>query len=97
MEVPGRWLGAPSIVPVIAQQAGWYKVRLAQRPNESVAWVPAGDVSLEIDPHQIVINLAAMHLQLFNDARQIGDFPAGIGVLSDPTPTGHFFVALFAQ
>jgi lipoprotein-anchoring transpeptidase ErfK/SrfK len=85
------------VLPVIGRQPGWVELRLAQRPNGSTAWVPAADVSLAIDPYQIVISLTSMHLQLFEDGRQIGDFPAGIGVPSDPTPTGHFFVALFAR
>ena len=89
--------GAASILPVIAQQSGWYEVRLAQRPNQSAAWVPAGDLSLAIDSYHIVIDLGTMHLLLFDHGQQIGRFPAGIGVPSDPTPTGQFFVAFFAQ
>ena len=96
-EVPGQWLGAASVLPVIAQQRGWVEVRLAQRPNESVAWVPTRDVSLAADYYHIVINLGTMHLQLYNHGSQVADFPAGIGVQSDPTPTGHFFLAFFAR
>ena len=95
--MPGQWLGAASALPVIAQHNGWVQVRLAQRPNESVAWVPSGDVSLATDSYHIIIDLATMHLQLFNDGRQVASFPAGIGVPGDPTPTGNFFVALFAE
>jgi hypothetical protein len=97
MTIPGQWLRAASILPVIAQQSGWDEVRLAQRPNESVAWVPAADVRLASDSYHLVVNLATMHLQLFDHGQQVADFPAGIGVPSDPTPTGHFFVALFAR
>jgi hypothetical protein len=82
---------------VIAEQPGWYEVRLAQRPNESVAWVPASDLTLATDYYHIVINLHTRHLQLFEHGQQIGDFPAGIGLPSYPTPTGAFFVALFAE
>ena len=97
LKVPGGWLGAASVLPVIARQPGWVEVRLAQRPNESIAWVPAGDVSLATDSYHIVINLGTMHLQLFNHGQEVADFPAGIGISADPTPTGAFFVALFAQ
>jgi hypothetical protein len=96
-EVPGQWLGAASILPVIAVRSGWYELRLAQRPNGSSAWVPAGDLSVATDPYHVVIDLASLHLLLFNHGHQVADFPAGVGVPSDPTPTGHFFVALFAQ
>ena len=97
IEVPGQWLGAASILPVIAQQSGWYEVRLAQRPNESVAWVRARDLSLSIDYYHIVIDLSTTHLLLYDHGQQIRSFPAGIGIPSDPTPTGHFFVAFFAR
>jgi lipoprotein-anchoring transpeptidase ErfK/SrfK len=95
--VPGAWLNAASVLPVVARQPGWVEVRLAQRPNESVAWVPAGDVRLASDPYRIVVDLSARHLRLFNRGRQLADFPAGIGIPADPTPAGAFFVALFAQ
>ena len=97
LEVPGRWNGAASVLPVIGQQPGWYEVRLAQRPNESTAWVPAGDLSLATDSYHLVVDLGCMHLRLFKDGQQIGNFPAGVGVPADPTPIGAFFVALFAQ
>jgi lipoprotein-anchoring transpeptidase ErfK/SrfK len=85
------------VLPVIAEQPGWVAVRLAQRPNESVAWVPTGDVSLAADSYHIVVDLNTMHLQLYNQGRQVANFPAGVGVPADPTPAGHFFIALFAQ
>jgi lipoprotein-anchoring transpeptidase ErfK/SrfK len=97
LKVPGGWLGAASVLPVIAQRPGWVEVRLAQRPNGSIAWVPASDVSLATDSYHIVINLGTMHLQLFNHGQQVANFPAGVGIPADPTPTGAFFVALFAQ
>ncbi len=75
----------------------WVEVRLAQRPNESMAWVPSADLSLATDPYHILVDLGTTHLQLFKEGRQVGRFPAGIGVPSVPTPTGQFFVALFAQ
>ena len=77
VKVPGEWSGAESVLPVIAQQPGLVEVRLAQRPNGSVAWVPARDVSLASDPYHIVINLRTRHLQLFNQGQEVADFPAG--------------------
>jgi lipoprotein-anchoring transpeptidase ErfK/SrfK len=97
LRIPGSWLGAATILPVIGERPGWYDVRLSQRPNESTAWVPASDVTVAIDAYHIVIDLSTMRLHLFDHGREIDDFPAGIGVASAPTPTGHFFVALFAE
>jgi lipoprotein-anchoring transpeptidase ErfK/SrfK len=96
-QVPGSWLGAASILPVIGQQPGWVEVRLAQRPNESTSWVPATDVTLETDPYYIVVDLAATRLRLFDGGQEVANFPAGVGVPAAPTPAGQFFVALFAR
>jgi hypothetical protein len=94
--VPGEWLGAPSTLPVIASRPGWYEVRLAQRPNGSTAWVLAQDVTLATTPYRIVIDLASTHLTLWQNDRPVFSAPAGIGSPQYPTPTGHYFIALFA-
>ena len=44
--VPGSWYGYPSMLPVIAKEPNWLDVRLAQRPNESTAWIPASDATV---------------------------------------------------
>jgi hypothetical protein len=92
-QVPGMWWGVQSVLPVVATQQGWVKVRLAQRPNGSEAWIPASDVRLGSTPYRIVINVRTMHLALYYQDRQVFSTPAGIGTISDPTPTGHYFVA----
>ena len=95
--VPGTWQGAPSVLPVLASRPGWYDVRLAQRPNGSRAWVLARDVTVATTPYRIVIDLASTHLTLYRDGRRVLSTPVGIGTPRDPTPTGRYFVALFAQ
>ncbi len=94
--VPGSWYKAASVLPVIAQRPGWVEVRLAQRPNESTTWVPKADVTLAQVAYRIVINLSTEHLQVFKSGTQVADFPAGIGTVDDPTPTGEFFLAFIA-
>ncbi len=92
--VPGSWFGYPSILPVIASQPGWLEVRLAQRPNGSTTWVRQSDVTLGDTPYAMVVNLATMHLTVFDGGTQILDFPAGIGAPDDPTPPGHYFMTM---
>lgn len=92
--VPGEWYDYPSILPVVAQQSGWVEVRLAQRPNESTAWVPAGDVSLSNNPYWLYLNLTTMHLTVYQSGRPIYSFPAGIGTPDDPTVTGQYFITM---
>jgi len=92
--VPGSWYGYPSILPIVASQTGWLEVRLAQRPNESTAWIPAADATVSVDHFAIVVDLATTHLSVYKHGREIEDFPAGIGKSTSPTPPGTFFVAM---
>jgi lipoprotein-anchoring transpeptidase ErfK/SrfK len=95
--VPGSWYGVVSTLPVIADTPGWYEVRLAQRPNESTAWIHTAGVALTSTPYRIVVNLTTMQLTLYDQGNPVLDAPAGIGAPDDPTPTGEYFVAFFAQ
>jgi lipoprotein-anchoring transpeptidase ErfK/SrfK len=92
--VPGSWYSYPSILPIIASDANWVEVRLAQRPNESVSWVPRSDVTIGVTPYRIVVDLATEHLMVYDNGTQIDDFPAGIGTPGDPTVTGQFFMTM---
>jgi L,D-transpeptidase catalytic domain len=96
MTVPGNWYGYPSVLPVIGQTPGWLDVRLAQRPNQSTAWVPASDATLSTTPYSMVLNLTTEHLTVYQSGQEIFDFPAGIGTPDDPTVTGDYFIAMVA-
>ena len=91
--VPALWYGRPSVLPVLATKPGWVKVRLAQRPNQSTAWLPTTDVRLSSTPYRIVIDLKTMRLALYKYGKRVFTAPAGIGTTDDPTPPGHYFVA----
>jgi lipoprotein-anchoring transpeptidase ErfK/SrfK len=91
--VPASWYERPSVLPVIATRPGWVRVRLAQRPDGSTAWLPASDVTLSSTPYRIVVNLATTRLALYDHGRLVFSAPAGVGAEDDPTPTGEFFVA----
>ncbi len=94
MTVPGSWYGYPSILPVITSEPGWLYVRLAQRPNGSTIWVRQSDVTLSSTSYSIVVNLATMHLLVYDNGAQVFDFPAGIGAPDDPTPPGQYFMPM---
>ena len=95
--IPATWHGAPSTLPVVAEQPGWLEVRLAQRPNGSTAWVQAADVDLAVTPYRIVIDLATTHLTLYRSGQPVLSVPVAIGQTSYPTPTGQYFLALLAS
>ena len=94
--VPATWYGYPSVLPVIGSAPGWLEVRLAQRPNGSTTWVPLNDVALSVTPYLMVLNLHTEHLVVYDNGREILDFPAGIGSPEDPTVTGSYFVTMRA-
>src|ERR1700722_6484329 len=90
--VPASWYQRPSVLPVIAVKPGWVELRLAQRPDESTAWLPASDVRLSTTPYQIVVDLATTRLSLFDHGRLVFSAPAGVGTTDDPPPAGQYFV-----
>ena len=94
--VPATWYGAPSALPVLAQDNGYLEVRLAQRPNGSTAWIASSAATLSSTPYKIVVDLATEHLMLYKAGHLLMSAPAGIGTVQDPTPTGNFFVVLYA-
>jgi lipoprotein-anchoring transpeptidase ErfK/SrfK len=94
--VPATWYGAPSALPVLAQDNGYLEVRLAQRPNGSTAWIASSAATLSSTPYRIVVDLATERLELYKAGHLLMSAPAGIGTVQDPTPTGNFFVVLFA-
>ena len=94
--VPATWYGAPSALPVLAQDNGYLEVRLAQRPNGSTAWIASSAATLSSTPYRIVVDLASERLKLYKAGHLLMSAPAGIGTVQDPTPTGNFFVVLFA-
>jgi lipoprotein-anchoring transpeptidase ErfK/SrfK len=95
--VPGTWFGAPTALPVIAQDAGYLEVRLAQRPNGATAWIAALGPTLSSTPYRIVIDLATERLNLYEGGHRVLNAPVGIGTARAPTPVGNFFVALYAD
>lgn len=95
--VPASWYGASSALPVIGQRSGWYRVRLATRPNGATAWVRATDVTITSTQYQVVVDLTRKHLELLRAGKVILDTPAAIGTAQDPTPTGQFFLAFFEK
>jgi len=95
--VPGTWFGAVSSLPVLSSQPGWLQIAIAQRPNGRIAWIRSSAATLSTTADCVVIDLRLRHLELFVSGDLALDVPAGIGTSVDPTPTGRFFVALFAS
>jgi len=96
--VPPTWESEPTSLPVIEVSPHWLEVRLLPGISAAqTAWLKSSDVSISQTPYRIVVDLASAHLVLYRLARPILCAPAGIGTATYPTPTGNFFVTMFAQ
>ena len=94
VEIPAKWQTIPSMLPVIGEApGGWLHVRLAQRPDQSTAWILASDAIITTTPYRIVVNLETTHLQLYKLNQLVMNFPVGVGAPATPTPLGDYFVA----
>jgi lipoprotein-anchoring transpeptidase ErfK/SrfK len=95
--VAATWYGRPCSLPVIGQQPGWVRVRLATRPNGSTAWLRTTRLTFSQTPFLIVVDLAARRVRMLSAGHLVMNAPAGIGTGTDPTPAGQFFVAFYEQ
>jgi hypothetical protein len=86
------WWGLTKELPVVATAPGWLDVRLPQRPNGLTGWIHASDARLSSTLWGIYVDLHTRRVVLYHAGHAIGIFPAGIGTIDDPTPTGHFYV-----
>jgi hypothetical protein len=85
-------LGAPLAVLVNELHGKWAQVYLPERPNESLGWTPASDLSMQWNPERIVVSLSKRHLELLRDGRVVFQATAAVGNPESPTPTGFFYV-----
>ncbi len=88
----GSWWGETKELPVIDHVPGWLEVRLPERPNGLTGWIPAAGVHLSTTTYGILINVMTRRVQLYDKGHVVGEFPAGVGTVDDPTPTGQFYV-----
>jgi hypothetical protein len=90
--------GVPTIFGVIGARvdghcrATWYRVRMPRRPNGSVGWVRAADVSTGVVHTRVVVDLSARRVTLYYDGRKALSTPAAVGSEGTPTPVGTFYV-----
>jgi lipoprotein-anchoring transpeptidase ErfK/SrfK len=94
--VPGSWWGYPSQLPIIGESGDRIHVRLAQRPDESTAWIDKSAAVITATHWAIVVDTAQHWLYVFRWGQQVGSFPVGNGAPGTPTPTGTYFIAFHA-
>jgi lipoprotein-anchoring transpeptidase ErfK/SrfK len=70
----------------------WYRVRLPIRPNGSEGWVPAAGLVLQANHQRLVVDVSDHTITLYEGGVVVGAWPAAVGKLSSPTPTGEFYL-----
>jgi lipoprotein-anchoring transpeptidase ErfK/SrfK len=73
-------------------QAGWLKVMLPTRPNNSQGWIREQDATLSNVVDYVQIQLADRRLLWVHSGVVVLDTTVAIGAPASPTPTGSFFV-----
>ena len=91
--LPTATFGAPTWVPVLASQTGWYQVQLPGPPNGLSGWIPEGAVNAAMTPWLIVVSLSAGQLTIYDAGRPVLVTPAAYGAPSTPTPPGRTYLA----
>ena len=94
------WSGATLGFPVIGMAHARLHIRLLQplqQTNPLTSWIDTSSASLTHTGYHIVVDLSAKRLLLYQRSKLALQAPAVVGSPQYPTPTGHFFVALFAQ
>ena len=85
-QVGDTWL------PAIAEQPGWVQVLLPSRPNSSTGWVTDDALDRAVTPYLIRVHLQSFKMDLYKEGRLLGDWTAGTGKPSAPTPAGRTFL-----
>jgi L,D-transpeptidase-like protein len=73
-------------------RATWYRVRMPRRPNGSVGWVRARDVTTAVVRTRVVVDLSERRVTLYRDGRKVLATTAAVGAPGTPTPVGTFYV-----
>jgi hypothetical protein len=90
--------GVPIVFGVIGARvdercrATWYRVRMPRRPNGSVGWVRARDVTTAVVHTRILVDLSSRLVTLYRDGRKVLSTTAAVGAPGTPTPVGTFYV-----
>ncbi len=76
----------------LGKRDAWVRVLLPLRPNGSVGWVRASEVTLERMPYRVVIEVSTNTLTVDGPGGNIVTTKVALGTNNTPTPTGLFYV-----
>lgn len=86
------YFGNPLLFDVVSTQGDWVEVEMQARPNGQRGWVRASDVDIATYNAVITLDLTTRELVARLDGEEILRTPASIGLPSNPTPTGTYYI-----
>jgi len=86
------YFGNPLLFDVVSVQGDWVEVEMQARPNGQRGWVRASDVEIATYDAVIELDLTTRVLTARLDGEEILRTPAAIGLPSNPTPTGTYYI-----
>lgn len=89
--------GAPLVLLITEQRAGWLQVLLPVRPNGSTGWIRAQDVTVVSNPFRIVVELTAHRITAYQGTEVLLSEPIGVGTAEAPTPGGLYYIKELIQ
>ncbi|MET3767848.1 lipoprotein-anchoring transpeptidase ErfK/SrfK [Marisediminicola sp. UYEF4] len=84
--------GAPLTFLLVEDRGDWLRVALAQRPNGSMGWIRASEVSLARLEYSLVVSTAENTLSVYRNDELVEAYPAATGTGGTPTPLGSFYL-----
>jgi lipoprotein-anchoring transpeptidase ErfK/SrfK len=81
-----------TVLPLLARNGQWLKVRLPGRPNGHTGWISRTATTRSITAWHVVVDLPRRRVSVYRAGRPLRVFKAVVGKPSTPTPTGDFFV-----
>ena len=84
--------GAPLVLLVTEQRAGWLQVLLPIRPNGSTGWIRAEHASLVTHDFRIVVELGAHRITAYQGREVLLSEPVGVRTRDAPTPGGLYYI-----
>ncbi len=74
------------------EQPGWLNALVPIRPNGSRGWIRESDVTLSSTDYQVLIEVGAHKITLFQAGTVVLESPVIVGKDQTPTPLGRFYV-----
>lgn len=82
----------PLVFHVIEKQGDWLKVLIPVRPNHTVGWVKASEVTLSTTEFRFQLDLSTFRMTVFKGAEVFLEADVVIGRDNTPTPIGRFYL-----